>query len=396
MKMRLMSCYFGNIPSYFDLFLLTCGANSYVSFVIFCDFDSSSLSLPGNVELVKISIQEFNELASQKLGLNIKVSDPYKLNDFKPAYGVIFDEYINGFDFWGYIDIDLVFGNLGKVLSDEVLSQYDVVSVRKEFTSGFFCLYRNVAHVNNLFRSSADHERIFENGDHFCFDECNFAYDELFGGKSILDISTDVQSMTYVVRRAQQQGLIRARFETIVEEFDPRLQWKDGDLTSVDTKKEFLLFHLINVKNSDLFKILPISRSSRKLHILSSGISSNAYQRFSLKVRYLDTIIGFYIRILAGKLGALFSRKSTDDWGQFVGSYRLKNSKLYFRVFTTDDIYVELPGGSSLKLLRVKDKTFISYGQWLGRNLHLVIDFSSKAEHVKVNYLANCVFFDRV
>lgn len=394
--MRLMSCYFGNIPSYFDLFLLTCGTNSDVSFVIFCDFDSSSLQLPDNVELIEISIQEFNDLASQKLDLNIKVSDPYKLNDFKPAYGIIFDDYINGFDFWGYIDIDLVFGNLRKVLSDDVLSQYDVISVRKEFTSGFFCLYRNVPHVNNLFRSSADHVRILENGDHFCFDECNFAYEELFAGKSILDVPTDVQSMTYVVRRAQQQGLIRARFETIVEEFDPRLQWKNGDLTSVDTRKEFLLFHLINVKNSDLFKILPVSSSSRRLHILSSGISSNAYHRFSLKVRYFTTIIGFYTGIWAWRAGALFSTKSTDDWGQFVGSYRLKNSKLYFRVFASDDIYVELPGGASMKLLRVKDKTFISYGQWLGRNLHFVIDFSSKADRARVNYLANCVSFDRV
>jgi hypothetical protein len=42
----------------------------------------------------------------------ISLERPYKLCDFRPAFGEIFAEELAGFDFWGHSDLDLIFGQI--------------------------------------------------------------------------------------------------------------------------------------------------------------------------------------------------------------------------------------------------------------------------------------------
>ena len=105
-----------------------------MDFLIFTDCGGTDLQCP-NVRIVDSSLEQFNSLASERLGLSISIHEPYKLCDLKPAYGVIFAEYLSGYDFWGNADIDVVYGNVRSCLTEELLSKYDVISSRKELYS---------------------------------------------------------------------------------------------------------------------------------------------------------------------------------------------------------------------------------------------------------------------
>ena len=42
---------------------------------------------------------------------------PYKLCDLKPFFGRLFPEAVDGYDWWGYTDTDMLLGNLRSVLT---------------------------------------------------------------------------------------------------------------------------------------------------------------------------------------------------------------------------------------------------------------------------------------
>ncbi len=69
-----------------------------MNFIIVTDTFVSD-PLPTNIKIVHKSFADVKSLASEKLGFEIELDSPYKLCDFKPAYGLIFSEYLKGFDF---------------------------------------------------------------------------------------------------------------------------------------------------------------------------------------------------------------------------------------------------------------------------------------------------------
>ena len=85
--------YFSDVfPAYFSYFLKSASWNESIDFLIF-----SNAQLPvevKNVKTILFSLQDFNKLASEKLQLNIALTKPYKLCDFKPTYGLVFEDYI--------------------------------------------------------------------------------------------------------------------------------------------------------------------------------------------------------------------------------------------------------------------------------------------------------------
>ncbi|RXM50152.1 DUF6625 family protein [Chryseobacterium sp. CH1] len=120
-RIALINCYFGKKwPSYFNHFLFSCKYNSDVDFLIFTNLEAPFQI--ANVHFIKINdLSEFSKIASEKLNLSINILDGYKLCDFKPAYGLIFQEYLKNYDFWGYCDIDIIFGNIRYFLTEKIL-----------------------------------------------------------------------------------------------------------------------------------------------------------------------------------------------------------------------------------------------------------------------------------
>jgi hypothetical protein len=246
-NIAILICYYGKLPWYFSFFVHSCKFNPSISFFIFSDIHFAD-ELPGNVTIISLSLPDLKELASVKLGFEVNIDFPYKLCDLKPAYGLVFSEYITGYDFWGQSDIDIIYGNLRGFLTDEFLNRYDFISLRHDYTTGCFALYRNNELMNNMFRRSKDCRKVFSGSIHFCFDECNFAWDELTAGKSIFDLDTEIESFTHIIKSAERNGEIRCHFDFILMEGVPgRIRFDHGRIIYKNVF-EGVLYHLYWLK----------------------------------------------------------------------------------------------------------------------------------------------------
>ena len=167
-RIAVLVTYFGELPWYFSFFIHSCKFNADIDFYLFCDQDIKD-ALPGNITLVRTSLGEVQQLASDKLQFAASIEFPYKLCDYKPAYGLIFEDHIRDYDFWAQSDIDIIYGNLRNFFSNELLDTIDYASVRHDYATGCFSLFRNNAMINNLFKMSKDHQQVFTTKEYMAF-----------------------------------------------------------------------------------------------------------------------------------------------------------------------------------------------------------------------------------
>jgi len=247
-KIALLICYFGKLPWYFDYFVHSCKYNLSVDFYIITDDSTYEKPLPGNIKMIDKTLAEIRDLISQKLGFTVNISTGYKLCDFKPAYGLIFSEILKFYDFWGHCDIDIIFGDIREFITDELTGFYDLISVRHDWLSGCFLLYRNIEKLNTLFLLSKDYKKVFSSDEHYCFDETNFAHNAFTEGKVYDEIDTEIESMMHVVKKLEAENYIRPFFDFyIIEGLPGKLKWENGKMY-YRNKYEILFYHLIYFK----------------------------------------------------------------------------------------------------------------------------------------------------
>lgn len=239
--------YYGTFPWYFDYFLHSCKFNTKIDFLIVTDNPAPS-GLPGNVKWLKMDLADLTTLATRKIGVPVRINFPYKLCDFKPAYGLIFADYLEDYEFWGQSDIDVILGDISAFFTDELLTEYDYISVRHDFTTGCLSLFRNSEPVNSIFKQSKDYELVFSSDKHYCFDECNFVHEYLTEGGSIFDVETEVESYTHVIQKSHNQGLIKAHFDFIlIEGVIGNIRFDSGKVSYKNTF-EAVAYHLLQLK----------------------------------------------------------------------------------------------------------------------------------------------------
>lgn len=141
--------YFGRFNNYFQLWLNSCAANPTIDWFIFTD-DKEAYDYPPNVHVNYTTLSEVKRRVEVALDCQVCLERPYKLCDFRPFYGIIFAEELKNFDFWGYCDIDLIWGDIRHFLSDDLLIKYD-----KIFCFGHCTLLRNTAIINHFFTLQA-------------------------------------------------------------------------------------------------------------------------------------------------------------------------------------------------------------------------------------------------
>ena len=140
--------YFGKFPTNFQIFLNSCKLNSDFNWLIFTD-DYTEYAYPENVKVEYMEFDELKSLIRSKFDFEVSIEKPYKLCDYKPAYGYMFEDYIKDFRFWGHCDCDLIWGKLNHFIKDSMLEEYD-----KLFVLGHCCLYKNTHNVNRAFMKS--------------------------------------------------------------------------------------------------------------------------------------------------------------------------------------------------------------------------------------------------
>ncbi len=171
-KIAIVIPYFGTWPEWFPLFLKSCQYNPEIDWILVSDL-KIKCACPANVKLFDVGLGELTERISQMFGLEVQIKYPYKLTDFKPAFGCIFSDYLSSYAFWGYGDMDLIYGKLNHFLSPGLFARYDIISPSRDFFPGHFLLLRNTDPICNFFRRARDWKKIFNAELCFSFDEKN-------------------------------------------------------------------------------------------------------------------------------------------------------------------------------------------------------------------------------
>jgi len=169
-KINIIILYGNAWPGWFDYFLRSCEKNETINWLIFSGNENPK-AITDNIRFINISAEDLTGRIKEKLGINPVIKHSFKFADFKPAYGLIFEDYLKDCTFWGYCDIDLVFGNISKFITQQITEDYDIISPSIDFFPGHFMLLKNQSNINHLFKLVPDWKEIFSQPECFCFDE---------------------------------------------------------------------------------------------------------------------------------------------------------------------------------------------------------------------------------
>ena len=156
--------YFGNFRSDISFFLKSVEKNPTIDFIVFTN--QQILHKPKNLRVINCELSYLEQLAKENIWEGCVLTKAYKICDYRPAYGLMFNKYIEGYDFWGHCDTDMIFGDIRSYYPDERLEKYD-----RHGKNGPFTLYKNNTFVNNLFKEAGNITEIFTNQKPFGFDE---------------------------------------------------------------------------------------------------------------------------------------------------------------------------------------------------------------------------------
>ena len=315
-RICIINCYWGPWPKWFSFFIESCKFNSEINWILFSD-NSEILHPTENVRFIELPINDFNAIASSKLNFQVNIKDPYKVCDFRPAYGKIFEDYLKDFDFWGYCDIDLIFGNIKEFITDEILEKYDVISSYLGFFSGPFCLIKNRTYTNLLYKKIENFKQVLQSSDYIGLDENIFRKDrkgisfdkiiiaflflpQYFFSKptnyfalketryqfqwfykklkttseKIIDISEAIYYFTKKkkIKSYFKELLISDKHYERIQKNDWKLIWENGELIEDISNQKLLGFHFIGVKNKYSFSISKELIYNKKFVITKNGI----------------------------------------------------------------------------------------------------------------------------
>ncbi len=166
--------YFGKWPIWFPAFLKSCESNPTIHWIFFTDCEIP-LNYPSNVKIFAVKMEDMAILFNRKIGVNVAIQHPVKFCDLKPTYGHVFEEYLKGYDFWGFCDIDIIWGDIRKFITEEMLQQYDLVSSRISTVSGHFTILRNNLYNRLLYKTDGIYKELFKESKYLWFDENTFA-----------------------------------------------------------------------------------------------------------------------------------------------------------------------------------------------------------------------------
>ena len=147
-KVCLIVPYSGPLPPWMPLFLQSVERNPCIH--LFLISTNRLPHLPANVTQVTWTLKQIEARVQQHINPTIGVPHAYKLCDLKPFYGLMFPDLVEHYDFWGYCDLDLVFGNLAHLINSKRLAETDVFFADSKSVTGHFALYRNRPEINGL------------------------------------------------------------------------------------------------------------------------------------------------------------------------------------------------------------------------------------------------------
>jgi len=270
--------YFGAWPEWFPVFLASCRWNPTIQWHMHTDCPIPD-DRPPNVEFFPMTFDEYKRLLGDALDLSLDTIDPYKICEIRTACGVAFEDEIRGFDYFGYGDLDVIYGDIRRFYDELVLS-HDVISTHEWCTSGHLLLMKNSPPLCRAFERVRSWREFFASKRRYRFDEDIFRW--VFRRPEQLGVGTplsreferefdldDAKARAYVASRRtplpgeididpalQANNYFKEQFSTPLTPFrwhdgshrHPEVWfWRDGRITNaLDGAREFLYLHFMN------------------------------------------------------------------------------------------------------------------------------------------------------
>lgn len=179
MKTAIIIPYIGKFNNYFSLFLSSCIHNPLVDFFFFTDDMSYAKNvMSSNIHFIYTKFSDLKRRAQNLFDFKIALDYPYKLCDFRPCYGLMFADYLEGYDYWGHCDTDMIFGDIISFLNDAMTKKY-----KRILRHGHLSLYHNDSYTNNIFKEFCVSKKIGFQDVLSC--NTSFAFDEA-GGTTLI------------------------------------------------------------------------------------------------------------------------------------------------------------------------------------------------------------------
>lgn len=243
-KAAIFILHFGPLPGWFDLWKASALLNPSFRFTLFQDARPSSNE--ANVHLIHYKLEDFNR--SEVLIENgISCNSPYKICDFRPILGEIFSEKIADVAYWGWGDLDVIYGSLSNTLGAS-LGNHDYIGTGRDGQSGPLALLRNCPEINTLWRESPVILEQLTNSQHFAIDEVAFL--ELLKSTASCDL----------------------KFRECLD--DLPVIWRNGHLCSTKTGSECALHHFggrLSATRPDAIDIAYGIQSINRIRIYRTG-----------------------------------------------------------------------------------------------------------------------------
>jgi hypothetical protein len=238
---------FGKHYDWMDKYIANCNtlAKDGWEWIIITDQDDLVLQTQGNVKAIPMTIAELEYRIKVKLELDVDLNakrsiDGRAIGEFHPAFGLIFEEFILGADFWGYTNNDVIYGRLSNFVSDKFLEGIDIFGNDPEQMNGIFSLMRNTPEVNNIFKEVPDWRTLLRGHIFTAFDEIQITK-AVIGAKANGQLRVEFRDWRegdrlYANMRAMHQPTPQIKLED------------NGALINTITKQEIMMFHFGGVK----------------------------------------------------------------------------------------------------------------------------------------------------
>lgn len=170
MKVAFLCPYFGKFPKHIQLWINSCSTNKNSTFFIFTD-DRQKLDYPSNFVVRYLSLEEMKDEWQTKFDFQISLNGAYKIGDYKPCLGFLFEELIEDYDAWAHLDVpDEIVGDVDSLITEEAFCNNEKLMVR-----GHMSIFRNAKEVNRRFMEdngeSFNYKDILSSADFFNFEE---------------------------------------------------------------------------------------------------------------------------------------------------------------------------------------------------------------------------------
>ena len=222
--MRLIVPHFGERPSYFPLVVRSMARNPDVHWLMLTD--QPVAGAPPNLTVRLCRFRDLSERIQSHFDFDISLDTPYKLCDFRPAFGEIFARELRGYDFWGHSDLDVIFGRIREHLPSEAFE------TDKVLFQGNFALYRNTPEAASWFRhrvGRVDYREVMSTPEARHFDE--------WAGIYYIVRDLDVPYWQEDVIFDLSFRMYRTRHEAAPGRDPRRYAWEDGEVCEYRLEK---------------------------------------------------------------------------------------------------------------------------------------------------------------